>query len=301
MRIMIVGASGFLGRHVLNQAAAAGLEAVTAGRSPADARAAHPHVTLDMSGNGVDGVAVALAAAAPDVVVNCAGAIAGPPDVLAQVNVTGTHALVTAMLAVPRPLRLVHIGSAAEYGPGEPGVRVTEAAPPRPSSDYGVTKLAGTRLVELARSAGLDAIVLRVFNPVGPGAPPDSLPGRLVARLRRTSDDGPDIRLGPLDAVRDFVDAGDVARAVVAAALAPSLPNPVVNIAGGLGVPVRAVVKELVAISGCEVTVHENASARARSAATSWQEADITLARRDLGWRPTRDLTTSLTDLWAAA
>jgi NDP-hexose 4-ketoreductase len=299
MRIMIVGASGFLGRHVLHQAETAGLEAVTAGRSPAGA--AHPHVTLDMTGNGTDGAAAALAAAAPDVVVNCAGAIAGPPDVLARVNVSGTHALVTAMLAAPGPIRLVQIGSAAEYGPGEPGVRVTEAAPPRPSSDYGITKLAATRLVELARSAGLDATVLRVFNPVGPGAPADSLPGKLVARLRRTSDDGPDIRLGPLDAVRDFVDPRDVAQAVVAAALAPSLPDPVVNIAGGLGVPVRTLVKELVAISGCDVTVHEHACSPARSAATPWQEADITLAHRDLGWRPTRDLTTSLADLWAAA
>jgi NDP-hexose 4-ketoreductase len=298
MRIMIVGASGFLGRHVLDQAEAAGLEAVTAGRSPVGA--ARPHVTLDITGNGADGVAAALAAAAPHVVVNCAGAIAGPPDVLAHVNVTGTHALLTAMLAAPRPVRLVQIGSAAEYGPGETGVRVTEASPPRPVSDYGITKLAGTRLVELARSAGLDAIVLRVFNPVGPGAPPDSLPGGVATRLRRIPDDGPDIRLGPLDAVRDFVDARDVAQAVIAAAVAPSLPDPVVNIAGGLGVPVRALVKELVEISGCEVTVHEDACAPARSAASSWQEADITLARRDLGWRPTRDLTTSLTDLWAA-
>ena len=67
------------------------------------------------------------------------------------------------------PARLVHLGSAAEYGRGPGRAPVREDEPARPVGPYGVTKLAGTRLVELARTAGLPAVVLRVFNPVGPG------------------------------------------------------------------------------------------------------------------------------------
>ena len=224
LRLVVVGASGFLGRHVRQRACAAGLDVVTAGRSPLPDSSAH--CLIDLGAQDPARLAGTLSTLAPDVVVNCAGATAGPPEALAAVNVTGTYDLVRAMLMAGRPARLVHLGSAAEYGPGEPGTAVAESAPPRPASTYGATKLAGTRLVELGRAAGLDAVVLRVFNPVGPGAPDGILPGRLVSEFRRALADGSEVQLGPLDAVRDFVDARDVADAVIAAALAPGPTAP---------------------------------------------------------------------------
>ena len=139
-----------------------------------------------------------------------------------------------------------------------------------------------------------------MFNPVGPGAPEESLPGRLAAELRRALAGGTGVRLGSLDAVRDFVDARDVADAVIAAACAPRLPHPVLNIGSGRGVPVRALAKELVAISGCTAAIREDAPGSSRSEGLMWQQADITRAGADLGWRPRRDLAASLSDLWEA-
>ena len=299
MRLMIIGAGGFLGRHVWLRAAGAGLEVCTAGRSelPGSPR----HLLVDLSRDDPEDIAALVTAAEPDAVVNCAGATAGDPDVLAAVNVTGTYALARAMLLAGTAARLVHLGSAAEYGYSEPGVPVTESAPPRPAGLYGATKLGGTRLVQLAAAAGLPAVVLRVFNPVGPGAPEESLPGRLAAELRRALAGGTGVRLGSLDAVRDFVDARDVADAVIAAACAPQLPHPVLNIGSGRGVPVRALAKELVAISGCTAAIREDAPGSSRSEGLMWQQADITRAVADLGWRPRRDLAASLSDLWEAA
>ena len=300
-RLLIIGGSSYLGGHLRREAADAGLTVMTAGRTslPGD------HHRLDLAADGASGIASVIAAAAPSVVVNCAGATAGSPDALAAANVTAVHALVTAMLTGQPRVRLVHIGSAAEYGGTEPGVSVTESAPPRPSSMYGVTKLAGTRLVELAAAAGLDAVVLRVFNVVGAGAPADGLPGHAAAQLRRAlAGGGPvagsGVRLGPLDGVRDFVDARDVAAAVLAAATARTLPHPVLNVGSGNGVPSRVLIKELVAVSGYDGTVHEDAAGSARSAALSFQQADIALTRRDLGWAPRRDLAESVADLWEA-
>jgi NDP-hexose 4-ketoreductase len=120
--------------------------------------------------------------------------------------------------------------------------------------------------VELGRATGLDAVVLRVFNPVGPGAPDTILPGRVVAELRRALTGGPAASLGRLDAVRDFVDARDVADAAIAAVQAPALPGGVINIGSGAGVPVRTLVKDLVAISGYDGPVHEDAGGSPRSA-----------------------------------
>ena len=299
MRLLIIGASGFLGTHIRRRACAAGLDVVTAGRSPLPGSPGHRLADLAGPTAGQPAaVGAMLADVAPDAVVNCAGATGGPPGELAAVNVDGTYALVQAMLRTAA--RLVHLGSAAEYGPAAPGVPVTEQAPARPAGLYGATKLAGTRLVELAVAAGLDAVVLRVFNPVGPGAPVTSLPGRLAAELRRALADGADVRLGPLDAVRDFVDARDVADAVLAAVTAGSLPHPVLNVGSGQAVPVRALAAGLATVSGCTAGVREDGPGQPRSADIPWQQADISLARGDLGWRPRRDLATSLADLWAA-
>ena len=144
-------------------------------------------------------------------------------------------------------------------------------------------------------------MVLRVFNPVGPGAPETGLPGRLAAKLRQAAAQGTDVRLGSLDAVRDFVDARDVADAVLAAVAASVLPHPVLNIGSGRGVPVRVMVNELLATSAYTGPVREDAPGSARSADIPWQQADITCAAEDLGWRPRRDLATSLADMWEAS
>ena len=296
MRLLIIGASGFLGGHVRRRARAAGLDVVTAGRSPLPDSPRHR--LADLAADGPAAIAAMLADVAPEAVVNCAGATAGPPGALVAANIEGTYALVTAMLR--SAARLVHLGSAAEYGRAEPGVPVTEQIPATPAGMYGVTKLAGTRLVGAAAAAGLDAVVLRVFNPVGPGAPVASLAGRLAAELRRALAHGTEVRLGPLDAVRDFVDARDVADAVLAAVTARSLPHTVLNVGSGRAVPVRAMVAELIAASGYRGTVHEDAPAQPRSPDIPWQQADISRAGNDLGWRPRRDLATSLGDLWAA-
>jgi NDP-hexose 4-ketoreductase len=302
MRLLILGASGFLGRHVWQQATAAGAEVVTAGRADRPGPPGRPeppaHRRLDLAADDPARIAEVIASVAPDAVANCAGATTGGPDVLAAVNVTGTYGLVRAMLLAGTPARLVHLGSAAEYGRVEPGVAVPESAPTRPVAAYGVTKLAGTRLVELARAAGLDAVVLRVFNPVGAGSPENSLAGRVAAELRQALASGADVRLGSLDAVRDFVDARDVAAAVLAAAAAPALPHAVLNVGSGTGVLARALVKELIAISGYAGPVHEDSPGPARSSDVPWNQADITLARQDLDWRPRHDLAAALADLW---
>ena len=227
MRALIIGGTSFLGGHLLREASSSGHVVVTAGRSVASAS----HHRLDLAADGPGRIAEVIASIVPEVVINCAGATTGATEVLAAANVTAVYALVTAMIQARVPARLVHIGSAAEYGRTEPGVPVAESALPQPTSVYGVTKLAGTRLVELARVA-VDAVVLRVFNVVGARAPEDGLPGRAAVQLRQAMDQGTDIRLGPLDAVRDFVDARDVADAVLAAAGA-ALPHSIINIGSG--------------------------------------------------------------------
>jgi nucleoside-diphosphate-sugar epimerase len=112
----------------------------------------------------------------------------------------------------------------------------------------------------------------------------------VTAALRKALAKGTDLRLGPLDAVRDFIDARNVADAVLAAVPAPAVSHPVLNIASGWGVSARTLVKELLTVSGATCAVYEDEPGSARSADVPWQQAVITQAEHDLGWAPRHDL-----------
>ncbi len=301
LRCLLFGSSGFIGAHVRGLLAAdAGVDLVISAR-PAIGGAAPRGAVAVLAGPAVDLATAAPATVtallhdiAPDVVVNCAGVTGGDAPALVAGNVVAVSTLVRAVAAAAPAARLVHLGSAAEYGRVPAGVAVAESVPAAPLGTYGVTKLAGTALVG---AAGLDAVVLRVFNPIGPGAPAGSLPGRLAAELRRG--DG-EVRVGSLAAHRDFVDVRDVAGAIVAAALAPGRLPPVVNIGSGRATPLREVADGLAGLAGGDQRISESAPGSARSADVPWQCADATLARATLGWTARTDLATSLRDLWNA-
>ncbi|MER5793975.1 NAD(P)-dependent oxidoreductase [Streptomyces sp. NPDC001980] len=291
MRILVLGHTGYLGTHV-----AAGLRAVPGAQVLGGGRSATADHRVDLATVRPEQLAKTLAAVAPDAVVNCAGATGGDPVALAEVNARGPAVLCAALRDAAPAARLVHLGSAAEYGPGVPDAPVTESAPTSPAGPYGATKLAGTAAVT---AAGLDAVVLRVGNPVGPGAPAASLPGRITALLREA---GPDpeavLRLGDLSAYRDFVDVRDVARAVVLAATARGPLPPVLNVGGGRAVPVRELVHALAGRAGFCGRIEESTTGSVRSARVSWQCSDIAAAERTLGWRPAHTLDDALAALW---
>ncbi|MER5435476.1 NAD(P)-dependent oxidoreductase [Streptomyces sp. NPDC002588] len=293
MRILVLGFTGYLGAHVAERLRALpGARVLGAGRSPG---ADHE---VDLASVRPGELAKILTAAAPDAVVNCAGATGGDAVTLAEVNARGPAVLCAALREAAPGARLVHLGSAAEYGPGAAGIPVTESAATCPAGPYGATKLAGTVAVT---ASGLDAVVLRVGNPVGPGAPAAGLPGRLAALLRE-SDRGPDavLRLGDLSAYRDFVDVRDVARAVELAVTVPGPLPGILNVSAGRAVPVRELVLGLASRAGFRGRVEEAVSGgrSVRSAEVSWQCSDVTAAGQALGWRPQHSLDEALAALW---
>nr|AAM77980.1 NDP-hexose-4-ketoreductase [Streptomyces carzinostaticus subsp. neocarzinostaticus] len=253
---------------------------------------------VDLASDSVGRLSESLAAAAPDALVNCVGATGGDPVRLAEVNARGPAVLCAPLLRARPTARLVHLGSAAEYGPQTDRVPASESAATRPVTVYGATKLAGTVTVS---DSGLDALVLRVGNPVGAGAPASGLPGRVCALLRKTGT-GPDVvlRLGDLSAYRDFVDVRDVARAVERAVTAPGPLPPVLNVGGGEAVLGRDLVHRLADTAGFRGRIEEQGTGSARSEHISWQCSDISAAAEVLGWQPTYSLARSLEALWSA-
>jgi nucleoside-diphosphate-sugar epimerase len=289
--VVLLGCSGFLGAHVraaLEQHS--GVEWVTCvGRDRCDLVAAE-----------VDELAALLRELCPDVVVNCTGRLDGGAYDLVRANTLVTAKLIDAIGGVGTGTRLVRLGSAGEYGYVAPGRPVTEHDPAAPVSAYGVSHLAATRLLEVAIAAGrVDGCTLRVFNPIGPGLGEQTLLGRATARLRAAlAASETVITMGPLGSYRDFVDARDVATAVVAAALHPGPLPAVLNIGSGRAVDAREAVGLLAQAAGFTGEVREEGLPSARSAAVDWICADITRAGAALGWRPEYELCDSVKAIW---
>ena len=307
---VVFGANGFIGRHVADaMRALPGMEVVGGGLGT-------PLPGLERRWLDVDLLAddrtleIELRVTSPDYVVNCTGATSGTAPELTRMNVLTTASLIEAVSRSGIRTRFVHIGSAAEYGPGEIGRLVTETACPRPMSAYGIAKLAATQMVAASAAgvagagagaaAGQDAVVLRVFNALGPDMPPGTLPSTALARLRAAvASSSPRIELGPLGAVRDFVDVRDIAAAVVAACRAPRLEASIINVGSGTGHSARQLVQALAERVGFVGEIGEAAAGSPRSSDVPWQVANIALAERALGWRPVHDLNSTV-ELMAA-
>jgi NDP-hexose 4-ketoreductase len=286
--VLLLGASGFLGRHVHTALTGAGAQVVTVSRGTLDLRTADSGALAEL-----------CADTGATRVVNAVGAVwGGTESEMEELNGALVARLTEAVASAPRRPRLVHLGSAYEYGPAEHGTTLTEDRAPAPATVYGRTKLRGTRHVLRAAEDGLDAVVLRVSVACGPGAPRTSLPGIVADHLAAGH---AELRLAPLRAHRDLVDVRDVADAVVAAAQAPTgrLAGRVVNIGSGRAVPVRSLVDLMVALGGRRVRVVEEAGRPVARSDAPWQRLDITRARDLLGWRPRRALEESLRDLLA--
>jgi NDP-hexose 4-ketoreductase len=299
-RLLVLGAGGFLGRHVTETLEATdGVDLALVSRSATGANG-HP---IDLGTADRRDLGRIIRAVRPDVIINCSGVTRGSLPALIRGNVVLVAELLAAVAAEDQACRVVHLGSAAEYGAVPVGTPVTEETPPNPVGAYGIAKLAGSELVLAAARAGdCEAIVLRVFNPIGTGVPVNTVLGRAAQALRAAIRAGDDrIRLGSLDDERDFVDVRDVADAVRAAALLPGrIGAQVLNVGSGTATLVRDAVARLAAAANFQGAVEEDEPVAA-APRVSWQQADISSAARVLGWQPARSLGDAIEAVWSGS
>ena len=292
-RVVLFGASGFIGGHVR-----AALEA-----DPEVGAVICPgRRDYDLIDGDHRGLVQLIRDHEPTAIVCCVGRLGGTDSELIRGNTLVATTLLEAVAAVRPGIRLVRLGSAGEYGIVADGRAVTEDDPATPIAAYGVSHLAGTRLFQLAGENGLaDTVSLRVFNPIGPGMSQENMLGRAADRIRTALATGADeIIMGPLSAYRDFVDVRDLAEIVPAVLRPPRLTHRVFNVGSGRAVRSRTAVRLLAEAAGYRGDIREQGSGPRRSAAVDWIQADVGRAREQLGWAPSRDLATSIKDIWAA-
>ena len=299
MRFLITGGAGFIGTTLANHLARTGhhvrvLDDLSAGDpSRFDARVLFSRGDVRNVPN--------LWTLLQDVecVYHLAARISVPESVLYpleynDVNVGGTVALLTAVRDVGVP-RVVLTSSASVYG-NQPGQPVHETMQPSPKSPYAITKIAAEYyLFMLGRLYNCDAVALRVFNAYGPGQriPPAHAPV-VPLFLRRALTGGSLVVHGNGSQTRDFVHIDDVVRALTAAASVPEVDGQVINIGSGQETSIQDLARVVGSVAGRAPSIIYNES---QSPGVARLVADISLARRLLGYAPEVGLEQGLNDL----
>lgn len=297
MKVLVTGATEFVGRWLVRDLETAGHEVV----APGD-----PH-RLDVTDRAA--VEAVIAATRPDAVAHLAAVSFGPealrePARAMLINVGGTINVVEALGSLGSQAGLLVAGSSEVYGsPNAADLPLGEDAPLRPRSPYALTKAAQEAVaLRLGSERGLRVVVCRSFNHTGPGQRSDFAIPAFASRILVAQAAGERrIRVGNVDARRDIGDVRDVVRAyrlLLEHLQAGGLPNEdrIANVATGTSVAMRDAIEGLSSAAAYPVELETDPALIRREDAPDIR-GDSTRLHRLTGWRPEIPLEQTLRDV----
>ncbi|MGA5305653.1 NAD-dependent epimerase/dehydratase family protein [Nucisporomicrobium flavum] len=293
---VVVGGTGCVGRRFCAALTDAGYRVVAVARHHPPRPVAAEMLALDVAATPVAELARTLAELRPAAVVNATGGWGLVEGETRDGALAVVAPLTEAVRRLPEPARFVHVGSIHEYGPVPRDGWITEETEPAPPTAYARTKLAESRhVLELIRAGHLDGVVLRLANTVGPDPAPESFFTVVATRLHRAGAEG--IELDVTDVERDYVDSRDAASAVLAA-IRDRGAGPLLNIGSGRALPIRELLRILVAAGGLPPSAVRMRAGAVTSRGADCTRIDISRARRLLHWRPRYTVDESMRATW---
>lgn len=203
-------------------------------------------------------------------------------------NVTGTlNVLLAARNHGVR--RVVCASSSSIYGSASGIAPRRETDPPAPISPYAAAKLASECYARSFHDVfDLDTVCLRYFNVFGPRQDPGSQYAAVIPSFISSVLAGrPTVVFGDGEQSRDFTDVENVVEANLLAMDAPRVAGGLYNVACGERVTLNRLIRELGGLLGVEI---EPVYAAPRSGDVRHMLADLSLARRELGYEPSVQL-----------
>lgn len=294
MNCLVTGAAGFIGSHLCDRLLADGHSVVGVDcftsyypRPVKQQNLASPlghsrfrfhelDLSADSLGDAVAGVETVFhLAAMPGLVKSWTDV-----DLYTRHNLTATHRLLEAVKG--RPLKkFVYASTSSVYGKYASG---DESLPTRPSSPYGITKLAGEQLVRVyGEEFGVPAVTLRFFSVYGPRQRPEMgyhlfINAVLTGKPITLTGDGLHVRGNTF--ITDCVDA------TVAAGFG-ALPGETFNLGGGELITISEVIRKIERLTGRAAIIERHPPRKGDQLATV---ADVSKLYRHLGWKPTTGL-----------
>lgn len=303
MRVLVTGSNGFVGRTFFSRAVSIlpDAELVFSHRERRVGSDNSDSVILDVT--DPESIRAALTEVRPSHILHLAGMSAPSkatlePNQAWNVHLFGTLNLAQAVARDCPDAMLVSVGSGLVYGESANSFpSLDEQAAMVPMDTYAATKAAADMALGVMSRQGLNCIRMRPFNHTGPGQTTDFVVPAFAEQIARIElrDQAPILRVGNLNAARDFLDVRDVADAYAKVLLCSNrLPSgTVLNVSSGVGYSIRSLLDGLLQLTDQTISV-ETDQARTRPSdipsiiGCSDKLSELT------GWSPTHDIEDTL-------
>lgn len=303
--LLVTGVNGFVGQHLVRELKSQGHKVIGTGLNPDG----HPGIKnlVDAYIGDCDLTNHSDIKKLPydDIqsIINLAGLAKvgnsfGNDDLYYRVNVNAHTLIAEEIWRRQAPVRMLSISSGAIYDHDQPMPLTEKSHPLTKGSPYSLSKLRMEQKLFIYQNRGLDIIIARPFNHIGPGQSEGFLLPDLFSQLRESSQNDQSIRVGNLQTKRDFTDVRDVANAYIKLALAEksSLSSNIYNICSGTSVSGNTILKHLIKACGMPSPEIQQDPQKMRPIDALDIFGSYSLLNQDTGWYPQIKLEQSIGD-----
>lgn len=306
-RVLITGAGGFVGSHLIHALKAQGDVEIFAAvyKATSDIVSLIPGDHI-IAGDLTDFTYAEklVSISAPDVVYHLAAlsvvhSSVGQASAVMNGNTTISYNILEAVRLGAPKARFIAISSGNVYGAVEDTTYpINEDTHLRPLNPYAVSKVTQEMLaLQYYLSYGLDVVILRPFNHTGVGQTTDFVIPKFAKQFADIENGSitPIIEVGNLDTVRDFTDVADMVGAYLLAA-DKGIAGEIYNIGSGVGHSIREILDTLESLSSAKVEVKVNENF-VRTSDVPVLVADASKFRSATGWEPKIPLSKTISDI----
>lgn len=306
MKVLIIGAAGFVGGHLIDYLGTLPdvevFAAKLSGEKVENSRGSDQNI-LDIDILNKQQLEEALNKVRPDYIINLAAQSSvsyswDEPAITFNINVIGVVNVLEAIRKTKIFTRLLLIGSAEEYGSISPAeLPVNESRAIEPENPYAVSKASQEMAARMyVKAYQMDIIMVRAFNHIGPGqSPAFALPAfaKQIAEIEKGIRE-PVLSVGNLDAKRDFTDVRDIVRGYWEL-VQKGRSGEIYNIGSGCSYTIRSLLDKLISMSSSPIEVRIDPE-RMRPYDIPELRADIAKIQNEIHWQPQIDMDKTLSD-----